>query len=203
MLQSSRALIVFFFVLSFLLAGLSQAEEGRDQSIEVRIPENSVLSDGVIDKKEMASYLVVANKQLVYLAENATSEYAKRIDGSKTSMPSGWMLMKDGVTIKELKLDATGEGAPPEARIMMFRAAMKAIARRGQINAGAIVYAGQVSKENSQKVLAIEHEHRLGISATKLIPVEVKDQNLAFGEPVTQDKPFQFFYDSQWEAPTR
>ncbi len=203
MYQSSKALTLPIILMSFLLTGLSQAQEPEDQKIEVKIPENSVLSDGVIDKAEMARYLVVANKQLAYLAENATSEYAERIDGSKTSMPSGWMLMKDGVTVKELKLDGSAEGAPPEALIVMFRAAMKAIARRGQINAGAIVYAGQVSKENPQKVLAIEHEHRLGISATKLIPVEVHGDKLAFGQALTQDKPFQFFYDSQWEAPTR
>ncbi|WP_147252229.1 hypothetical protein [Marinobacter pelagius] len=169
--------------------------------MEIKIPENSVLSDGVIDKKEMARYLVIANKQLAYLAEQATEEYQERIQPEETPMPSGWMLMKDGVTVKELKLDESAEGAPANIRIVMFRAALKSIARRGQINAAAILYAGQMSEENPQKVLVMEHEHRLGISGNKFVPYKVEGEKIQYSQSVTKDKPFQMFYDKKADAP--
>lgn len=184
---------------SFLLAAPSVQAE---QSVEVEIPENSVLSDGVIDKKEMAHYLVIANKQLSYLAERATEEYQKKLEEKASTMPSGWMLMKDGVTVKELKLDESAEGAPPQARVLMFRAALKSIARRGQINAAAILYAGQMSSDNPQKILVIEHEHRLGISGSKLIPFEKQGKNISYSQSLTKEKPFQMFYDDKSAAPS-
>ena len=116
-------------------------------------------------------------------------------------MPSGWMLMKDGVTVKELKLDESAKGAPPNIRVAMFRAALKSIARRGQINAAAILYAGQMSEENPQKVLVMEHEHRLGISGNKFVPYKVEGEKIQYSQSVTKDKPFQMFYDKKADAP--
>ncbi|MBW0146380.1 hypothetical protein [Marinobacter arenosus] len=180
-------------------SGVSLAQE---DTVEVKIPENSVLSDGVISKKEMAKYLVIGNKQLAYLAENATEQYAPELQGSGQAMPSAWMLMSDGETVKKLSLDGEAEGAPPQIRIVMFRAALKSIARRGKINAAVILYAGKVSEDNPQEVLVLEHEHRLGISATKIVPFEVEGGKVKYAQAVTKDKPFQMFYDDKGQAPS-
>lgn len=194
-----RTLTISLFVWFLFANGSVQAEE----VVEIKIPENSVLSDGMISKEEMASYMVVANQQLAYLAKQAMNEYEQRISSQGDPMPSGWMLMKDGVTVKELKLDDSANGAPANIRMVMFRAALKSIARRGQISAAALVFSGPISESNPQKVLAIEHEHRVGVSATKYIPFEEDGGNMVFGKAVTQEKPFQLFYDSQWEAPVQ
>lgn len=195
--QPLRTLLASVSVSVLLYTGIAQAQE----TVEIKIPENSVLSDGVIDKKEMARYLVIANKQLAYLSDEATSKYQQRIDPGKVPSPSGWMLMKDGVTVKELKLDESAKDAPPQIRIVMFRAALKSIARRGQINAAAILYAGQMSETNTQKVLVLEHEHRLGISGSKFVPYTVDGGKVQYSQSVTREKAFQMFYDSQADAP--
>lgn len=197
--HSLKTLIASMAVSLVLTTGMAQAQD--KDTVEIKIPENSVLSDGVIDKKEMARYLVIANKQLAYLAEQATEEYQGRIKPEETPMPSGWMLMKDGVTVKELKLDESAKGAPANVRVVMFRAALKSIARRGQINAAAILYAGQMSEENPQKVLVMEHEHRLGISGNKFVPYESDGEKIKYSQSVTKEKPFQMFYDSKADAP--
>ncbi len=180
-------------------SGVSMAQE---DTVEVKIPKNSVLSDGVISKKEMAKYLVIGNKQLAYLAENATEEYAPELQSDGQAMPSAWMLMSDGITVKKVSLDESADGAPPQIRIAMFRAALKSIARRGKINAAVIVYAGRLSEDNPQEVLVLEHEHRLGISATKIVPFEVDSGKVQYAEPVTNNKPFQMFYDDKGQAPS-
>lgn len=197
--HSLKTLIASMSVSLLLTTGMAQAQD--KDTVEIKIPENSVLSDGVIDKKEMARYLVVANKQLAYLAEQATEEYQGRIEPGGIPMPSGWMLMKDGVTVKELKLDQSAKDAPPQIRVVMFRAALKSIARRGQINAAAILYAGQVSDDNPQKVLVLEHEHRLGISGSKFVPYQDNGGKVQYSQSVTKEKPFQMFYDDKADAP--
>lgn len=201
MFQSSKALTLPIVVLSFLLTGLSQAQESKDQTVELKIPENSVLSDGVIDKKEMAQYLVLANKQLAYLTTKATEEYAPVLEIDNNAMPAAWMLMNDGVTVKELTLDEAAGDAPASIRVVMFRAALKSIARRGKINAAVILYAGQISEENDQRALVVEHEHRLGISATKIVPFVIDNGQVKYAQSVTRKKPFQLFYDDKSGAP--
>ncbi|MBW4933344.1 hypothetical protein [Marinobacter sp. F4206] len=197
----SRANITAALVSGALTLG-SGVSLAQEDTVEVKIPKNSVLSDGVISKKEMAKYLVIGNKQLAYLAENATEEFAPELKSAGQAMPSAWMLMSDGITVKKVSLDESAEGAPPQIRIVMFRAALKSIARRGKINAAVIVYAGKLSEDNPQEVLVLEHEHRLGISATKIVPYEVQGEKVQYAEPVTNNKPFQMFYDDKRQAPS-
>lgn len=197
----SRANITAALLTGFISLG-SGVSMAQEDTVEVKIPKNSVLSDGVISKKEMAKYLVIGNKQLAYLAENATEEYAPELQKSGVAMPSAWMLMSDGITVKKVSLDESADGAPPQIRIAMFRAALKSIARRGKINAAVIVYAGKLSEDNPQEVLVLEHEHRLGISATKIVPFEVDSGKVQYAEPVTNNKPFQMFYDDKGQAPS-
>lgn len=197
--QALRIVIALVSMLAIILFsfGIAKAEE----KVGIKIPENSVLSDGVIDREEMARYLVIANKQLGFLAKQAAEDYQERIEPEKTPMPSAWMLMKDGVTVKELKLDESGNGAPPKIRVIMFRAALKSIARRGQISAAAILYAGQMSEENPQRVLVIEHEHRLGISGSKFVPYSIDGRKVKYSQAFTKEKPFQMFYDTKADVP--
>lgn len=175
------------------------AEEG--QSLELKIPPNSVISDGTLTPEEMAQYAVVAKEQLAYLTSKATEEYAPNIENDSNAMPAAWMLMDDGVTVKELTLDEAAGDAPASIRVVMFRAALKSIARRGKINAAVILYAGQISEENDQRALVVEHEHRLGISATKIVPFVVDDGQVKYAQSVTRKKPFQLFYDDKSGVP--
>ncbi|WP_273203654.1 hypothetical protein [Marinobacter subterrani] len=188
-----------------LLVGLLTAFSGQvtaeEKTLELKIPENSVISDGTLTREEMARYIIVAKEQLAYLTKNATEEYAPRMKAEGSAMPAAWMLMNDGVTVKELSLDESAEGAPASIRVVMFRAALKSVARRGKINAAVILYAGQLSEGNTQRALVVEHEHRLGISATKIVPFVVEEGQVKYAQSVTREKPFQMFYDSEADAP--
>lgn len=105
--------------------------------------------------------------------------------------------MKDGKTVKRISLGEEGERVPAAAQIYMYRAAIKAIARQGEINAAAILYTGRLSKEDDTEVLVVEHEHRLGVSGNKVVAYALENGALKWSEPVTQKKPFEWFYDSK------
>src|SRR5699024_9267105 len=110
---------------------------------------------------------------LVYLIKEATDAYTGTLTDGKPNMPAAWMLMDDGTTVKRIDIDDQAGNAPAQVRILMYRAALKSIARRGKILAAAILYTGKVSKDSDEEALVIEHEHRLGISGNKIIPYEV------------------------------
>jgi hypothetical protein len=107
------------------------------------------------------------------------------------------MLMKDGETVKRINIDAQAVGMPAVAQLKMYRAAIKSIAQRGQINAAAILYTGRVSEGNETEVLVIEHEHRLGVSSNKVIGYEIRNGAISWAEPVSQEKPFEWFYEGK------
>jgi hypothetical protein len=48
-----------------------------------------------------------------------------------------------------------------------------------------------------RRVVAIEHEHRLGVSGIKLVPVTLNSGTAEFRAAVSQDKSFEFFYDGK------
>jgi len=98
-------------------------------------------------------------------------------------------------------LEEEAEQAPGNVKVLMYRAGLKAIARRGEIHAAVIAYPGSVEKNGDTiRAMALEHEHRLGVSGIKLIPVRLEDGEASFGEPMSQDKPFQIFYDAKKES---
>ncbi len=198
--KSRSALLGIYLAGIALAANVYAADEG--QTLELKIPPNSVISDGTLTPEEMAKYVVVAKEQLSYLTAKATEEYAPAIERKGEAMPAAWMLMSDGVTVKELTLDKTAAEAPASIRVVMFRAALKSIARRGKINAAVILYAGQLSEENTQRALVVEHEHRLGISATKIVPFVIDNGQVKYARSVTREKPFQLFYDDKSRAPS-
>ncbi len=151
-------------------------------------------------KQELSKYAVLGQRQILYLTQQATDEYADTLTDSNPDMPSAWMLLEDGTTIKRIDLDEQSEGAPAQIRILMYRAALKSVARRGKIHAAAILYTGKLKEGSDDKALVVEYEHRLGIAGNKVIPYQIENGKVAYAEPVTSEKPFQIFYDSRAEA---
>lgn len=181
----------------FLLVGMvffasSAYPQGQ---VKVQIPEDSAIADGKLTKEELAKFAVVGQRQLVHLIERATDEYSALLENSAPNMPAAWMLMDDGETVKRINLDGQVDGSPAQVRILVYRAALKSIARRGKINAAVILYTGKVDAAGSSEALVIEHEHRLGISGNKVIPFEVVEGKVKYSAPVTREKPYQMFYD--------
>ena len=173
---------------------------GASASLAQGLPESGPLADGKISEEELVGILATAQQQLIRLSDAATEEYQPTILDAEQNMPAAWMLMKDGETVKRLNLDGKIEGMPAQARIAVYRAAFKSVARKGEINAAAILYTGRLSDDNDTEVLVIEHEHRLGVSGNKVIGYEVEAGDIAWAKPVTQQKPFQWFYDAKEDA---
>lgn len=151
-------------------------------------------------KQELAKYAVVGQQQILHLTEQATEDYTSTLADAEPNMPSAWMLLEDGESTKRISLDEQAADAPAQIRILMYRAALKSVAQRGKIHAAAILYTGRFKEGSDEQALVIEYEHRLGISGNKVIPYKVTDGSVTYSEPVTSEKPFQIFYDSQKEA---
>lgn len=166
-------------------------------SDSITLPANSPLKDRQVSEEELAGILAAAQTQLIRLTDEATKAYRGQLTDARPNMPSAWMLMKDGTTVKRLSLGEQGAEVPASARIYMYRAAIKAIAQGGEINAAAILYTGRVSPDSEVEALVIEHEHRLGVSANKVIGFTVEGEDLRWAEPVSQSKPFEWFYDQE------
>ena len=161
------------------------------------LPQSGPLSDGKVTEEEIGMFIVGAQQQLIHLSDTATKEYNESILGSGATMPAAWMLMKDGETVKRINIDGQAYGMPAAAQLKMYRAAIKSIARRGQINAAAILYTGRISENSDTEVLVIEHEHRLGVSSNKVIGYKIRNGSISWAEPVSQEKPFEWFYDGK------
>ncbi|MFV8571069.1 hypothetical protein ACNQ6O_07645 [Marinobacter sp. SBS5] len=183
-----------------LAATFSLFALGASVSLAQGLPESGPLADGKISEEELAGILVTAQNQLIRLSDAATSDYQSVILNAEPNMPAAWMLMKDGETVKRLNLDRQVEGMPATAKIAVYRAAFKSVARKGEINAAAILYTGRLNEGSDTEVLVIEHEHRLGVSGNKVIGYEVEGGDIAWAKPVTQQKPFQWFYDAKDDA---
>ncbi|WP_417500500.1 hypothetical protein [Marinobacter sp.] len=148
-------------------------------------------------KKELSKYAVLGQQHIIYLSKHATDEYTETLTDSKPNMPSAWMLLDDGKTIKRINIDEQAQGAPAQIRIIMYRAALKSLAQRGKVHAAVILYTGKIKEDSDDQALVIEFEHRLGISGNKVIPYQVENGKVTYSEPVTGEKPFQIFHDSK------
>ncbi len=148
-------------------------------------------------KQELSKYAVLGQQQIIYLTKQATEEYSGTLTDASPNMPAAWMLLEDGTTIKRINLDGQAADAPAQIRILMYRAALKSVARRGKIHAAAILYTGKLREGSDDEALVVEYEHRLGIAGNKVIPYQVENGKVAYSEPVSSEKPFQIFYDSK------
>ncbi|MBK1849766.1 hypothetical protein FE845_00280 [Marinobacter sp. 1-4A] len=148
-------------------------------------------------KKELSKYAVLGQQQILYLTKQATDEYTETLTDSEPNMPAAWMLLEDGKTVKRINIDEQADGAPAQIRILMYRAALKSVARPGKIHASVILYTGKIREGSEDEALVVEFEHRLGISGNKVIPYQVENGKVSYAEPVTSEKPFQIFHDSK------
>ena len=152
------------------------------------------LADGQLTDEELGVVVASAQQQLIGLTEKATEAYQEEITDDQPNMPAAWLLMKDGKTVKRINIDGQAQGIPASGRIKMYRAAIKAVAQGGAINAAMILYTGRINEDSDTQALVIEHEHRLGVSANKVVGYEVQSGQILWGEPVTQSKPYEWFY---------
>jgi len=182
-LLNALLLTAFFVVPAASAEGAPPAELTEDEETAIKL--------------EFSKYAVLGQRQIVYLTKQATEEYSDTLTDSNPNMPSAWMLLEDGTTIKRINIDDQAAGAPAQIRILMYRAALKSVARRGKIHAAAILYTGKLREGSDDEALVVEYEHRLGIAGNKVIPYKVENGKVAYSEPVASEKPFQIFYDSK------
>lgn len=182
--------------LAFMLVMPAYAQEDKQY-------DDHVLSDGELTKRELAIVLLRAKHDLTSLLEKAVSEIQLDVENAGVFSPRAWMLMKD-LGLKEVKLSGQAKEAPADIKVRVFRASLRSVARHNQIDAALIAYPGSINKDGEvQHVVAVEHEHRLGVSGIKLIPLTLENGEASFGSPMSQNKPFDFFYDEKGSNPAR
>ncbi|PHQ26299.1 hypothetical protein CLH62_01470 [Marinobacter guineae] len=178
-----------------VLAAVSPASLAQD-GFDEDIPDRNALADGKLTSDEIKKYAALAAKHIQELTAVAREEVGSELEQSGVVIPAAWMMMNDG-EVKRVRLGESGEKAAATMKVLMFRAALKSLARHGKILGTAIVYAGTVEGEKDTRVLAIEHEHRLGLSGLQVVPYRFDQGDLSFGKPNTQKKPYELFYDGR------
>lgn len=184
------------FLSALLAVAFASPAALAQDATDAEIPDRNALSDGKLTSDEIKQYAGLAAKHMQKLTAVAREEVGAELEQSGVVIPAAWMMMNDG-EVKRVRLGESGEQAAATMKVLMFRAALKSLARHGKILATAIVYAGTVEEGESTRVLAIEHEHRLGLSGLQVVPYRFEQGNLSFGKPNTQKKPYELFYDGR------
>lgn len=178
-----------------ILAAVSPAVLAQGD-VDKGIPDRNALADGRLTQDEISKYAELAATHIQALTAVAREEVGGELKQSGVVIPAAWMMMNDG-EVKRVRLGESGEKAAATMKVLMFRAALKSLARHGKILATVIVYAGTVEEGEDTRVLAIEHEHRLGLSGLQVVPYRFDQGDLSFGQPSTQKKPYELFYDGR------
>ncbi|MCG7199525.1 hypothetical protein MD273_07295 [Marinobacter pelagius] len=186
---------LLFLSVLIVLTSASQTVLAQDEG-DAEIPDRNALSDGKLTSDEIKRYASLAARHMQTLTAVAREEVGAELEQSGVVIPAAWMMMNDG-EVKRVRLGESGEKAAATMKVLMFRAALKSLARHGKILATAIVYAGKVEEDGNTRVLAIEHEHRLGLSGLQVVPYRFEQGDLSFGKPNTQKKPYELFYDGR------
>ncbi|AOY87561.1 hypothetical protein BKP64_04895 [Marinobacter salinus] len=184
------------FLATCIALGLTSGPLVAQEGEKMAIPSEGALADGRLTQEEADAYAALAATQIQKLTRVAKDEVGDELKESGVVIPAAWMMMNDG-EIKRVTLGKSGEQAAATMKVFMFRAAMKSLARHGKILGTAIVYAGNVEDKPNIRVLAIEHEHRLGVSGVQIVPYTFANGELSFGKPSTQKKPYELFYDER------
>ena len=159
--------------------------------------EDHVLSDGKLDDKDLAAVVAVAQGHLNQMTDAAIKSARAELEEAGIFRPMAFMVMKSDA-VQRMTLADEAKEAPGKVKVLMYRAGLKSIARRGEIHSAIIAYPGSVEKDGeSIRVMVLEHEHRLGVSGIKLLPVTLANGEARFGEPMSQEKPFNIFYDGE------
>ena len=162
--------------------------------------EDHVLSDGRLSEQDLSAVVAVAQRHLKEMTNAVVKMAGDELEEVGIFRPMAFMVMKSD-KIQQMELEGQAEDAPGQIKVLMYRAGLKSIARRGEIHAAVIAYPGSVEKYGKTiRTLVLEHEHRLGVSGFKLIPIKLKNGKASFGEPMTQEKQFQVFYDEKEEG---
>lgn len=195
MIRDMKSLFWIMLTVVFVTVPVTfaQAEE------ELPIPDRNALSDGKLTEEEIKQYATLAAVHVQKLTTVAREEVGAELEQSGIVIPSAWMMMNDG-EVKRVKLGETGDKASATIKVLMYRAALKSLARHGKILGTAIVYAGNLDGEEDIRVLAVEHEHRLGISGLQIVPYRFQQGELSFGDAQSQKKPYELFYDGATES---
>lgn len=158
---------------------------------------NGVLDDGKLTREELAAAMLTAERDLSGMLEQAIVQVEDDMASAGIFAPAAWMVMKDR-ELKSVKLSSEADQAPPSIKVQMYRASLRSLARHNRIDAVLIVYPGTITKDGvKERVVVVEHEHRLGVSGLKLIPLSYEQSEANFGAPIDQDKEFQIFYDEK------
>ncbi|SNC74408.1 hypothetical protein SAMN04487881_2308 [Marinobacter sp. es.048] len=187
-IRNTCVFLVFLFLAWFSATAGAQENRGSDAGI---------LSDGKLTKEELAAAMLTAEKDLTSMLKASMSNVEQELESSAIFGPGAWMVLKDR-KLKKVTMGEESENAPPSAKLQVFRASLRSLARHNKIDAALIVYPGTITKEGKQeRVVVVEHEHRLGVSGLKLIPLELDHGKASFGAAISQDKSFQIFYDQK------
>lgn len=187
-LKRAKAFGMFALVISYSIAASSQETEGGGAG---------VLSDGKLTKEELAAAMLTAEKDMTSMLKASMSEVEKEVEASGVFGPGAWMVLKDR-SLKQVKLDEVAEEAPPSAKLQIIRASLRSLARHNKIDAAMMVYPGTINKDGTKdRVVVVEHEHRLGVSGIKLVPLSLVEGEVTFGAAISQEKSFQIFYDQR------
>src|SRR5699024_10089325 len=106
-------------------------------------------------RQGVATFMYAAQQQLIHLIEKGTEEYSEMLASPEPNMPAAWMLLENGETIKRIDIDSQAAEAPAQLRVIMYRAALKSVARRSKINAAAIFYTGKVGEDSDKEAMII------------------------------------------------
>ena len=190
-MKSSRLKCLNALTFTICLALFSLPAVSQEQQVR----KSGVLSDGALTKEELAAAMLTAEQDLRALLKMAVDEVQVDVESTGFFAPRAWMQMKDR-SIKEVRLIEEAEAAPPKIKLQLFEASLRSVARHNKIDAALIVYPGTIKQDgNERRVVAVEHEHRLGVAGIKLIPLQLENGNAQFGNPLSQKKPFKIFYD--------
>lgn len=187
-MMSMKRLLSFFVLAVFMsIANIALAQDKNTES-------PTAGKDHTLTKEELAKYAVLANRQLVTLTDAAIKNVKSDLEENGLVSPSAMMMLNDG-TMKPLKLGQEASSAPFGVQVVMFRAALKSMARHDKITAAAIIYGAGQTDASGKNALIIEYEHRLGVSGLKLVPYTQDHGKIAYGDVLNKKKPFQLFYD--------
>jgi hypothetical protein len=181
------------FVLAMIAGFVVSTQAYAQEAIDM---EDHVLADGKLDITEVGAVVATAQSHLTQMTEVAVGAVRAELEEAGIFRPMAFMFMKSSEEVKKLTLEDEAEDAPSKLKVLMYRSGLKSLARHGEIHAALTAYPGSLEKDGETiRVMVVEHEHRLGVSGLKLIPLQIGNGEVTFGEPMSQEKSFQIFYD--------
>lgn len=152
-------------------------EESSKDDIKVKIENVQAQLDELVDQGGKYAYLQLAQK-------NRMSPFAVGVDGK------GDVIM--------MEVPKSEENASVSQKVLVLRDTLQKSAKKGVFEAAALFVQAEVPHlGKTVSGVAIEMEHKDGISALRFSPYEIDRANkkIAFKQPVDKVKPVVFFKD--------